>query len=279
MEPEVLDQSARWLQSNQELIVQYCVNIVSAMLILIIGVLVARLISKASLKLMQKRHLDDTVASFTSNIIKYMILAFVIIAAMGRIGIQTASFVAVIAAAGLAISLSLQGALSNFAAGVLLIVFRPLKAGEYVEAGGAAGTVQAVQIFTTVLYSADNKMVVIPNNNILSGNIVNFTRTGQRRVDLTVGVSYSADLKKTREVVETVLANDDRVLKQPAWTIGVCELADSSVNFVVRPWVKSTDYWPAYFGLYENIKVALDQAGIEIPFPQQDVHLISKTEA
>ncbi|MGI9274427.1 MAG: mechanosensitive ion channel domain-containing protein [Endozoicomonas sp.] len=278
MEPEVLDQSALWLQRNQELIAQYCVNIVSAVLILVIGVFVARLISKASLKLMQSRHLDDTVASFTSNIIKYMIMTFVIIAALGRIGIQTASFVAVIAAAGLAISLSLQGSLSNFAAGVLLIVFRPLKTGEYVEAGGAAGTVESVQIFTTVLISADNKMVVIPNNNILSGNIVNFSRTGQRRVDLTVGVSYSADLKKTREVVEAVLANDSRVLKQPDWTIGVCELADSSVNFVVRPWVKAADYWAAYFELYENIKVALDQAGIEIPFPQQDIHVISKTE-
>ena len=279
MEPEVLDQSAQWLQSNQELILQYCVNIVSALLILIVGIFVARLISKACLKLMQKRRLDDTVASFTSNIIKYMILAFVIIAAMGRIGIQTASFVAVVAAAGLAISLSLQGSLSNFAAGVLLIVFRPLKAGEYVEAGGAAGTVESVQIFTTVLISPDNKMVVIPNNNILSGNIINFTRTGQRRVDLTIGVSYSADLGKTREVVEQVLSSDNRVLKQPAWTVGVCELADSSVNFVVRPWVKSSDYWGAYFDLYENIKIALDQAGIEIPFPQQDVHLISKSES
>ena len=153
--------------------------------------------------------------------------------------------------------------------------YHPLKAGEYVEAGGTAGTVESVQIFNTILISPDNKMIVVSNNNILSGNIINYTRTGKRRVDLTIGVSYSADLKKTRKVLENVLTNESRVLQEPAWTIGVCALADSSVNFVVRPWVKSSDYWRAYFNLYENIKTSLDEANIEIPFPQQDVHIIS----
>lgn len=277
MEPEILSQSAQWLENNQGLFIEYAVNIASALITLIIGIYVARITGGTIHKVMKKRELDPTVASFTSNMIRYLILAFVIIAALGRIGIQTASFVAVIGAAGLAVGLALQGSLSNFAAGVLLIMFRPLKAGEYVEAGGAAGTVESVQIFNTILISPDNKMVVVPNNNVLSGNIINFTRTGQRRVDLTVGVSYSANLKKTREVLENVLTNDARVLRQPAWTIGVCELADSSVNFVVRPWVKSSDYWAAYFDLYECIKISLDEAGIEIPFPQQDIHLISST--
>ena len=275
MEPEILSQSVQWLENNQGLFIEYAVNIASAVLTLMIGIFIARIFSSTVHKVMKKRQLDPTVANFTSNMIRYLILAFVIIAALSRIGIQTASFVAVVGAAGLAIGLALQGSLSNFAAGVLLIIFRPLKAGEYVEAGGAAGTVESVQIFNTILISLDNKMVVVPNNNVLSSNIINYTRTGKRRVDLTIGVSYSANLQQTRQVIENVLSKDARVLKQPEWTIGVCELADSSVNFVVRPWVKSSDYWGAYFDLYECIKIALDEAGVEIPFPQRDVHLIS----
>lgn len=277
METDILSPLTQWFLNNQGFIFLYGVNIISALLTLIIGIYIARIISKTAFRLMSKRQVDSTVASFSVNMIKYLILSFVVIAALGRIGVQTASFVAVVGAAGLAIGLALQGSLSNFAAGVLLITFRPLKAGEYVEAGGAAGTIESVQIFNTILISPDNKMVVVPNNNVLSGNIINFTRTGKRRVDLTVGVSYSADLKKTREVLEAVLTNDSRVLDQPAWTIGVCALADSSVNFVVRPWVKSSDYWGAYFDLYERIKTSLDEAGVEIPFPQQDIHLISST--
>ncbi len=276
METTIIDQSASWLQNNQGLFIEYTVNIAAALLTLLIGIFAARIVSKALSTLMLSRKVDGIVVSFTANMIKYLILAFVVIAALGRIGIQTASFVAVIGAAGLAIGLALQGALSNFAAGVLLIIFRPLKTGEYVEIAGTAGTVESVQIFTTVLLSPDNKMIVVPNNNVLSNNIVNFSRTGKRRVDLTVGVSYSSDLKKTRSVIQSILEADSRVLKNPAFTIGVCALADSSVNFVVRPWVSSSDYWGTFFDLYENIKLALDAADIEIPFPQQDVHLFQQ---
>ena len=275
METAVFSQLAQWFYHNQGLILVYGINIISALLTLIIGAYTAHFISRAAFRLMKRRKIDPTVASFSSNMLKYLILSVVIIAALGRIGVQTASFVAIVGAAGLAIGLALQGSLSNFAAGVLLITFRPLKTGEYVEAGGAAGTVESVQIFTTVLKTPDNKMVVIPNNNIFSGNIINYTRTGERRVDLTIGVSYSADLRKTRQVIEKILSSDRRILSNPTWTVGVCALADSSVNFAVRPWVKTDDYWAVFFDLHEKIKISLDEAGIEIPFPQQDIHLVS----
>ncbi|WP_419533910.1 small-conductance mechanosensitive channel MscS [Endozoicomonas sp.] len=279
MSLDLVGQSTDWLQNNQTLLIEYCVNIVSALLTLVIGILIARMISNALYKIMLKKQVDGIVASFTSNMTKYLILAFVVAAALSRVGIQTASLVAIIGAAGLAIGLALQGSLSNFAAGVLLIIFRPVKKGEFVEVSGVAGSVESVQIFTTVLITPDNKMVVVPNNNVLSGNIVNYTRTGQRRIDLVIGVGYSSDLKKTKTVIEQVLQSNEKVLKDPAWTIGVLALADSSVNFAVRPWAKSSDYWDVYFSLHENIKMALDEAGIEIPFPQRDVHLIQKEAA
>ncbi len=279
MSVDLINQSADWLQNNQPLFIEYFVNIVSALLTLVIGIFIARMVSNAIHKIMLKKQVDGIVASFTSNMTKYLILAFVTVAALSRVGIQTASLVAIIGAAGLAIGLALQGSLSNFAAGVLLIIFRPIKKGEFVEVSGVAGSVESVQIFTTVLITSDNKMVVVPNNNILSNNIINYTRTGQRRIDLVIGVSYSADLKKTRAIIEQVLQSNDKVLKDPAWTIGVLALADSSVNFAVRSWAKSSDYWDVYFSLHENIKTALDEAGIEIPFPQREVHLIQKEAA
>ncbi|WP_095210217.1 small-conductance mechanosensitive channel MscS [Endozoicomonas ascidiicola] len=276
MDFDLAAQSSDWLQNNQALLIDYCVNVISALLTLVIGILIARFVSNALNRVMVKKNVDGIVASFTSNMTKYLIIAFVVAASLSRIGIQTASLIAIIGAAGLAIGLALQGSLSNFAAGVLLIIFRPIKKGEFVEIAGVGGSVESVQIFTTVVITPDNKMVVVPNNNVLSNNIVNYTRTGQRRVDLVIGVSYSADLKKTREILEKVLSEDDRILKDPSWTIGVLALADSSVNFAVRPWAKSSDYWDVYFSLHENIKNALDEAGIEIPFPQRDVHLIQQ---
>ena len=202
MEFDLATQSSDWLQNNQALLIDYCVNFVSALLTLLIGIIVARFVSNTLNSIMIKKNVDGIVASFTSNMTKYLIIAFVIAAALSRIGIHTASLVAVIGAAGLAIGLALQGSLSNFAAGVLLIIFRPIKKGEYVEIAGVGGSVESVQIFTTVLITPDNKMVVVPNNNVLSNNIVNYTRTGQRRIDLVIGVSYSADLKQTREILE-----------------------------------------------------------------------------
>ncbi|MEH6452028.1 MAG: small-conductance mechanosensitive channel MscS [Psychromonas sp.] len=268
----VLDNSLEWVTNNQGLIIEYGLNIVSAFLTLFIGMFVARIISNTFHKVLTKRKLDITVTDFVSHMIRYVIIAFVVIAALSRIGVQTTSFIALIGAAGLAVGLALQGSLSNFASGVLIIVLRPFKAGEYIEAAGVAGSVESVQIFATTLTTIDNKYVVVPNSAIMGGNIVNYSRKATRRIDLVIGVSYNADLAQTKAVLEKVIKANSHTLKSPDAFVGVAELADSSVNFVVRPWVRSEDYWNARFELMESIKNALDEANIEIPFPQMDVH-------
>jgi small conductance mechanosensitive channel len=206
------------------------------------------------------------------------LLIFVIIAALAQVGIQTTSLIAVLGAASLAIGLALQGSLANFAAGVLLIIFRPFKVGDYVECAGTAGAVDEMQIFTTQLKSPDNKKIIIPNAKLLGDVITNYSAQETRRVDLVIGVSYSDDLQKVEKVLTDILSQDERVLKDPAPTIAVLELADSSVNFAVRPWVKTGDYWNVYFALTKNIKMRLDAEGIAIPFPQRDVHLYQQKE-
>lgn len=278
MSADILSLAGKWLTHYDEIVLEYIMNLAAALLLLTLGYIAAKMISSTMVKIMKRNRVDVTITHFSGSMVHYTILTFVAIAALGRVGVQTASFVAIIGAAGLAIGLALQGSLSNFAAGVLLILFRPLKAGEYVEAAGAAGFVESVQIFTTVLIMMDNKMVVIPNANVLSNNIINYSRTGTRRVDLVIGVSYKADLAKTKTVLRSVLEKDNRLLKEPVATVGVSALADFSVNFIVRPWVKSSDYWAVFFDLHENIKIALDEAGIEIPFPQMDVHLEKMAE-
>lgn len=200
-------------------------------------------------------------------------MAFVIIAALGKLGMQTASFVAMIGAAGLAIGLALQGALTNFASGVLMIIFKPIKVGDFIDAAGAMGVVNEIGIFTTILKSLDNKVIIVPNGKLTKDNIINFTTENQRRIDIVAGVSYNDDLDKVRKVLESILSEDDRILKDPAPTIGVLELADSSVNFAVRPWVNTPDYWDVFFALQEKIKKRFDAENISIPFPQQDVHI------
>ena len=263
---------ATWAANNQGVLIEYVVNFAAAILILAVGVFVARLFAKGLHKVLVKRGLDSTIVDFASNILRYALVSFVVLAALGRIGVQTTSFIAVLGAAGLAIGLALQGALSNFASGVLIIALRPFKAGDYIEAAGTAGSVSSVQIFATTLTTPDNKVVVVPNTAILSGNIVNYSRMPTRRIDLVIGVSYSADLAKTKEVLEAVVAANNAILKTPAPQIAVAELADSSVNLVVRPWVNSADYWTIRFELVEAIKNGLDEASIEIPFPQMDIH-------
>jgi len=269
---DVLVGGVDWITENQDLIIHYAMNILFAIATLIIGFIAARIIAGGFAKVLTKRKLDSTIIDFVSNMVRYAIVAFVVVAALGRIGVETTSFVAIIGAAGLAVGLALQGSLSNFASGVLIIALRPFKAGEYIEAAGTAGVVESVQIFSTTLTTADNKYVVVPNSSILSGNIVNYSRKATRRIDLVIGVSYSADLAKTKAVLEAVLAANEKVLPTPAPQVAVAELADSSVNLVVRPWVNGGDYWPVRFELMEAIKNGLDEAGIEIPFPQLDVH-------
>ena len=257
----------------QEWIALYGLKLVAAILILIIGRFAAKGIRVLIRRALQKSRIDDTLVSFVSSLCYVGIMAFVIIAALGQIGVQTASFVAVLAAAGLAVGLALQGSLSNFAAGVLMILFKPFKVGDFIEGGSVTGVVEEIGIFTTELKSPDNKKIIVPNAKMTSDNIVNYTAKDIRRVDIVAGVSYGDDIDKVRKVLEEVLAKDDRILKDPAPTIGVLALADSSVNFAVRPWVKTTDYWDVFFATQENIKKQFDAAGICIPFPQQDVHL------
>jgi small conductance mechanosensitive channel len=201
------------------------------------------------------------------------LLAFIVIAALGQLGIQTTSFIAILGAAGLAVGLALQGSLSNFAAGFLLIIFRPFKVGDLIEAAGVFGVVEAIQIFTTQLKTADNKTVIVPNAKLTDDNIVNWTVKGTRRVDMVFGIGYEDDIDKARSLMAEIIAQDSRILKTPEPQISVSELADSSVNFVVRPWVKVEDYWGVHFDLNEKIKKAFDANGVSIPFPQRDVHV------
>lgn len=268
-----LNQAETWLTNNSDLLIQYGVNIISAVIILFIGNIIVKAVANSVAKVLESKQMDKAVVQFIHGLVRYLLFVIVLIAALGRLGVQTASVVAVIGAAGLAIGLALQGSLSNFAAGVLIVAFRPFKSGDYVEIGGVAGSVEAIQIFQTVLKTPDNKMVVVPNSGVIGGAITNYSRHATRRVDLTIGVSYKSDLKKTKQVIRETLEKDARILKDPDMTIGVLALADSSVNFVVRPWCKTEDYWGVYFDSMQAIKEALDANGIEIPFPQMDVHL------
>ncbi|MCC5793871.1 MAG: mechanosensitive ion channel [Chromatiales bacterium] len=255
-------------------------RIIAAVLIFVIGRWVANRITRFVEKMMERAEFDPTLSRFLANILSAVLLVVVIIAAIGQLGVQTTSLLAVLGAAGLAVGLALQGSLSNFAAGVLIVAFRPYRVGDFIEAGGVAGTVEAVQIFTTVLKSPDNKRIVVPNSQITGGTIVNFSAHDTRRVDLVASCSYGDDLDKVRKVLEELLASDERILQEPAPVIAVAALNDSSVDFHVRPWVKSSDYWPVHFSLTEQIKKRFDAAGISIPFPQRDVHVYqhSKTD-
>ena len=267
------------IESIKELIAKYGLDVLGAIVILILGWLAAKVIRRIVERLLEKAKVEDTLARFIASLVHIALLTFVIIAVLQRLGVATTSFIAVIGAAGLAIGLALQGSLANFAAGVLLMLFKPCKVGDFVEAGGATGVVEEVGIFVTQIRTPDNKLVIVPNAKVTGDNIINYSAKPTRRVDLTIGVAYDADLQQAREVIAAVLAADDRILDDPAPQIVVCELADSSVNFFVRPWVNTADYWDVYFATTEAVKNALDEAGIGIPFPQRDVHLYQATSA
>ncbi|HIL92180.1 MAG TPA: mechanosensitive ion channel [Cycloclasticus sp.] len=261
----------------QELLAVYGLKVIAALAIFIIGKMIAKAVKAGIAKAMTKGKSDPILVSFTTNMIYAALLAFVIIAALGQLGIQTTSFIAILGAAGLAIGLALQGSLSNFAAGVLMIIFRPFKQGDFIEGAGVSGIVEEVLIFNTVLRTGDNKTVIIPNDGLMSGNIINYSTKPTRRLDLVVGIGYDDDIKKAKNILNELMANDERILKDPAPTLGLLELADSSVNFAVRPWVKSADYWGVHFDLLESIKLRFDSEGISIPYPQQDVHIQSSS--
>jgi small conductance mechanosensitive channel len=267
------------LPKLQEFATFYGLKIIAAILIFIIGRWLAKMIKNLIVKVMQKGKVDETLISFVGHLTYIALLTIIVIAALNQIGVQTTSFVAIIGAAGLAVGLALQGSLANFAAGVLMIVFRPFKVGDYIEAGGTAGCVSEIQIFNTILTTPDNKVIIVPNAKITGDNIVNYSTKHTRRMDLVFGVGYGDDLQKVKDILNDILQNEPRVLKSPEPMVGVLELADSSVNFAVRPWVKSADYWPLFFDLKEAIKKRFDAEGISIPFPQQDVHLYELKKA
>jgi small conductance mechanosensitive channel len=261
------------LDKIYQLLTVYGLKVLAALAIFIIGRWVAKGVRKLVERIMTKGKVDPTLITFTSNMTYIALLAFIVIAALGQLGIQTTSFIAILGAAGLAVGLALQGSLSNFAAGFLLIIFRPFKVGDLIEAAGVFGVVEAIQIFTTQLKTGDNKTVIIPNAKLTDDNIVNWTVKGTRRVDMVFGIGYDDDIDKARSLMADIIAKDSRVLKTPEPQISVSELADSSVNFVVRPWVKVEDYWGVHFDLTEKIKKAFDANGVSIPFPQRDVHV------
>ncbi len=268
-----MDQYTGQLQAFlNENLVPYVWNMLAALLVFLIGLWIVGRLSKWIQTLLGRR-LDTTVARFLGRLVHVVLFLFVVIAALDRLGVQTTSLVAIVGAAGLAVGLALKDSLSNFAAGVMLILFRLFREGHYVEVAGTAGTVSEIRIFATVLTTADNKVITVPNGKIMAGNIVNYSEKPTRRLDLVFGVAYDADLSQVKRILEEVVAAEERCLPEPAPTIAVSELADSSVNLVCRPWVKTADYWAVKWALTERVKGRFDEAGIAIPFPQMDVHL------
>ncbi|MDQ2078464.1 mechanosensitive ion channel family protein [Marinimicrobium sp. ABcell2] len=254
-------------------LVPWSINLAAALLIFIVGKVVSNLLVSVLGKVLAKTKLDNILVEFIQTLVYALLLIFVIVAALDQLGVNTTSLIAVLGAAGLAIGLALQGSLQNFASGFMLLTARPFKTGDYIEAGNSAGVVEKISIFSTVLRSPDNKEVTIPNGAIYGHNIINYSTRETRRVDMVFGVSYGDDIRKVREIITGVLQSDERVLEEPAPTIVVGELNDSSVDFWVRPWVNTADYWPVKWDLTEKMKLAFDEQGVTIPFPQMDVHV------
>ena len=266
----------QYLEIAADMISGYGFSILAAIVILIIGRIVVGIVTNVVNRMMVRHQADPTLTKFVASLTKIALMVFVVIAAIRALGVETTSFVAVIGAAGLAVGFALQGTLANFASGVMLIIFKPFKVGDYIEGGGSAGTVDAVHIFNTILKTPDNKKVIIPNSKMTADNITNYSAMEQRRIDMVFGIGYGDDIKKAKTILQNILNADERILTEPAPTVAVSELADSSINFVVRPWVKTSDYWTVYFDITEKVKLTFDAEGISIPFPQRDVHLFQE---
>ena len=266
-----------WNQLS-ELLSSFGISLFIALSILIIGRQVVKILIKVISTALERSNTEDTVRIFVTNLLNTLLMIVVFIAAINQLGIQTTSIIAVLGAAGLAIGLALQGSLSNFAAGILIVIYRPYKVGDYIQADNHLGTVDDIQIFSTVLKTPDNKLVIVPNGSIMNGSIVNFSNQDKRRVDIIASCSYEDDIDKVKSVLADILSKDDRILNEPKPRIAVSELADSSVNFIVRPWVKNSDYLDVYYSLLEEIKKRFDQEGIAIPYPQTDVHIHNHSE-
>jgi small conductance mechanosensitive channel len=268
---EFSEEAIRNIFENYVLV--YGLNVIFAIVIFVVGKMVANIITNLVEKVLIKSKVDAVLVDFVAGIVKSILVLFVIIASLGELGVDTTSLVALIGAAGLAIGLSLQSSLQNFASGVMLIMFRPFTAGNFIEAAGVAGVVEKISIFNTIIKTGDNKEMIVPNGAIYGGVITNYSAKETRRVDMVFGIGYDDDIKQAKNIMTDIMQKDERILAEPAPLVAVSELADSSVNFVVRPWVKSADYWAVLFDLNESIKLAFDEANISIPYPQMDVHL------
>lgn len=263
---ENLDQVYMW-------IVQNGIKLVGAIVVLIVGFWIVKVFVRQMVRLMKKRNVDAGLVSFSRSLLSVLLKIMIVISVMGMVGVEMTSFIAVLGAAGLAVGLAFQGTLSNFAGGVIILLFKPFKVGEFIDGQGHAGTVREIQIFNTVLTTPDNKVVFIPNGGLATGSLTNFSRQETRRVDWKIGVAYGVDYKKVRKIILNIVNADSRVIKDPEVFIGLGEMADSSVNIVVRAWTKTSDYWGVNFDVNEKIYETFNEEGIEIPFPQMDVHI------
>lgn len=261
------------LDSIMQKLPEYGIAVIAAILILIIGRIIAGAIRGGVKNMMNKRGVDPSLSGFISSLLYFLIMAFVVIAVLARFGIQTASFVAILGAAGFAVGMALQGTLANFASGVMIMLFRPFKTGDFIDAAGIKGSVKEIAIFSTTLSTPDNIKIMVPNGKLYGDIIKNFNGYDTRRVDMTMGIGYDSDINKAMEIINDLLSKESRILADPAPTVAVAELADSSVNIVVRPWVNASDYWGVFFDFHKNCKEAFDAAGVEIPFPQTVVHM------
>ncbi len=275
MIPTSIDQVSQLWAQVQDIVVLWGLKVIAAIAIFIIGRWIAMGVRKGVHRVMEKTGTDPIIVGFVGSISYIALLAFVIIAALGQLGIQTTSFIAILGAAGLAIGLALQGSLANFAAGFLMIMFRPFRVGDFIEGAGVAGVVESIQIFTTTMKTGDNKTIIIPNAKLSGDNIINYSAKPTRRVDMTVGVAYDADLSNVRDVLKDIISKESRIHADPEPLIAVAELADSSVNLVVRVWTDTGDYWAVMFAMNETIKNRFGAEGIGIPFPQRDLHIVS----
>jgi small conductance mechanosensitive channel len=272
-----MEDAQGYLETALYYIQMYGLKVLFALVIFIVGKWLAGIIRGAIRKGMEKKNVDPTLVGFLSGIVYYLLLIIVVIAAISKLGIQTTSFVAILGAAGLAVGLALQGSLANFASGVLIIMFRPFKVGDAVDAGGVFGIVDEIGILVTLMHTPDNKKIIVPNSQVMSGTITNFNALGTRRCDMVFGIGYGDDIDKAKKILTDIIEADERCMKDPAPQIVVSELADSSVNFHVRPWVQAGDYWGVYFDTTEAVKKAFDAQGVSIPFPQRDVHLFQES--
>ena len=279
---EIVSQSISWFDSAMNWLttngLSFCVSLMGALAFLFIGFWVSKLIVKALRKMMVRKNSDPGLISFVSSLANIALKIMIIISVMGMVGIQMTSFIAVLGAAGIAIGMALQGTLSNFASGVMILIFKPYKVNDYIEAQGVAGVVKEIQIFNTIITTVDNKTIIVPNSALATNLLTNYSKQDKRRVDWTVGVTYGTDFKVARDSIMRILEADSRILKDPAPFISIIELADSSVNIVVRVWVNTPDYWDVFFDFNNKVYATFNEEGIEFPFPQMDVHLKGNNE-